>query len=106
MVVFFVQLHFTTRVRYGFLSVQLNYTIRLGFSFPFAKQISGVDLPRRGREYGRGRGTKGPKQIRLEILSLFLVKLPPSGEVDCIPVESSVISVMTQLFCTGRKGCS
>jgi hypothetical protein len=23
-----VQLHFTTRVRYGFLSVQLNYTIR------------------------------------------------------------------------------
>ena len=30
MVVFFVQLHFTTRVRYGFLSVQLNYTIRLG----------------------------------------------------------------------------
>ena len=28
MVVFFVQLHFTTRVRYGFLSVQLNYTIR------------------------------------------------------------------------------
>ena len=71
-----------------------------GFSFPFAKQISGVDLPRRGR------GTKGPKQIRLEILSLFLVKLPPSGEVDCIPVESSVISVMTQLFCTGRKGCS
>jgi hypothetical protein len=24
-----VQLHFTTRVRYGFLSVQLNYTIRL-----------------------------------------------------------------------------
>jgi len=26
--VFFVQLHFTTRVRYGFLSVQLNYTIR------------------------------------------------------------------------------
>ena len=29
MVVFFVQLHFTTRVRYGFLSVQLNYTIRL-----------------------------------------------------------------------------
>ncbi|MBS6412397.1 MAG: hypothetical protein KH374_01560, partial [Dialister sp.] len=27
-VVFFVQLHFTTRVRYGFLSVQLNYTIR------------------------------------------------------------------------------
>ena len=30
-----------------------------GFSFPFAKQISGVDLPRRGREYGRGRGTKG-----------------------------------------------
>ena len=59
-----------------------------GFSFPLAKQISGVDLPRRGREYGRGRGTKGPKQIRLEILSLFLVKLPPSGEVDCIPVES------------------
>ena len=77
-----------------------------GFSFPLAKQISGVDLPRRGREYGRGRGTEGPKQIRLEILSLFLVKLPPSGEVDCIPVESSVISVMTQLFCTGRKGCS
>ena len=28
MVLFFVQLHFTTRVRYGFLSVQLNYTIR------------------------------------------------------------------------------
>ena len=28
MVVFFVQLHFTTRVSYGFLSVQLNYTIR------------------------------------------------------------------------------
>ena len=28
MVVLFVQLHFTTRVRYGFLSVQLNYTIR------------------------------------------------------------------------------
>jgi hypothetical protein len=27
-----VQLHFTTRVRYGFLSVQLNYTIRLFFS--------------------------------------------------------------------------
>jgi hypothetical protein len=30
-----VQLHFTTRVRYGFLSVQLNYTIRRLFSsFP------------------------------------------------------------------------
>jgi hypothetical protein len=26
-----VQLHFTTRVRYGFLSVQLNYTIRQYF---------------------------------------------------------------------------
>jgi hypothetical protein len=26
-----VQLHFTTRVRYGFLSVQLNYTIRRNF---------------------------------------------------------------------------
>jgi hypothetical protein len=26
-----VQLHFTTRVRYGFLSVQLNYTIRQKF---------------------------------------------------------------------------
>jgi hypothetical protein len=28
-----VQLHFTTRVRYGFLSVQLNYTIRRPFYF-------------------------------------------------------------------------
>jgi hypothetical protein len=26
-----VQLHFTTRVRYGFLSVQLNYTIRQSY---------------------------------------------------------------------------
>ena len=26
-----MQLHFTTRVRYGFLSVQLNYTIRPKF---------------------------------------------------------------------------
>ena len=52
-----------------------------GFSFPFAKQISGVDLPRRGREYGRGRGTKGPKQIRLEIFSLFLVKPSLLGKV-------------------------
>ena len=34
MVVFFVQLHFTTRVRYGFLSVQLNYTIRQNNSTP------------------------------------------------------------------------
>jgi len=33
--VFFVQLHFTTRVRYGFLSVQLNYTIRRPFFFLF-----------------------------------------------------------------------
>jgi hypothetical protein len=30
-----VQLHFTTRVRYGFLSVQLNYTIRRLFHFMF-----------------------------------------------------------------------
>ena len=35
MVVFFVQLHFTTRVRYGFLSVQLNYTIRLFIFSPY-----------------------------------------------------------------------
>ena len=41
MVVFFVQLHFTTRVRYGFLSVQLNYTIRLLFYiyFYYIKEI-------------------------------------------------------------------
>jgi len=52
-----------------------------GFSFPFAKQISGVDLPRRGREYGRGRGTKGQKQIRFETFSLFLLR-PASARKD------------------------
>jgi hypothetical protein len=34
-----VQLHFTTRVRYGFLSVQLNYTIRLEMIFQNSKEI-------------------------------------------------------------------
>jgi hypothetical protein len=34
-----VQLHFTTRVRYGFLSVQLNYTIRLN-NFDLKKIIN------------------------------------------------------------------
>jgi len=33
-----VQLHFTTRVRYGFLSVQLNYTIRRYYFYPIKKR--------------------------------------------------------------------
>jgi hypothetical protein len=52
-----------------------------GFSFPFAKQISGVDLPKWGREYGRGWGTKGQKQIRFETFSLFLLR-PASARKD------------------------
>ena len=57
MVVFFVQLHFTTRVRYGFLSVQLNYTIRLYLyfltiakilfpllTFPYLTRVLSVDV--------------------------------------------------------------
>ena len=69
-----------------------------GFSFPFAKQISGVDLPRRGREYGRGWGTKGQKQIRFKIFSLFSAKLPPSGEVAIIPMITYEITEMFVLF--------
>jgi hypothetical protein len=34
-----VQLHFTTRVRYGFLSVQLNYTIRQIKKYSFSLLI-------------------------------------------------------------------
>ena len=49
--------------------------------FPFAKQISGVDLPKWGREYGRGWGTKGQKQIRFETFSLFLLR-PASARKD------------------------
>jgi hypothetical protein len=35
-----VQLHFTTRVRYGFLSVQLNYTIRRFISFNTSRMLA------------------------------------------------------------------
>ena len=41
MVVFFVQLHFTTRVRYGFLSVQLNYTICQVYDYMLKKEAEG-----------------------------------------------------------------
>jgi hypothetical protein len=52
-----VQLHFTTRVRYGFLSVQLNYTIRhliclkpflilsLPYALPFQGKVKGLPWP-------------------------------------------------------------
>ena len=38
-----------------------------------------------------GWGTKGPKQIRLETFSLFLVKLPPSGEVAPLGDERGAV---------------
>ena len=52
MVVFFVQLHFTTRVRYGFLSVQLNYTIRQ------IKTIIYINMTHEGVSVARNLGIK------------------------------------------------
>ena len=49
--------------------------------FTSAARFKGVDLPRRGREYGRGWGTKGQKQIRFETFSLFLLR-PASARKD------------------------
>ncbi len=58
---------------------------------------------------GEGRmgwGSKGPKRIRPEIFSLFLVKRPPSGEVAIIPMIAYEIIEVFAVFHNGRKGCS
>ena len=74
--------------------------------FPGCKPAVRFKLAFPDGEGRMGWGTKGPKQIRLETFSLFLVKLPPSGEVAIMPMIAYEIIEVFAVFHNGRKGCS
>ena len=54
-----------------------------------SEQPTNTRLPKWGREYGRGWGTKGQKQIRFETFSLFLLR-PASARKDVTEWQKGV----------------